>query len=53
MWQFRWTVRFNGTDYERFLSDVEGEYNVIDKDILISLSKKKPEVKTLPATDIS
>lgn len=53
MWQFRWTVRFNGTDYSRFLSDAEGEYNVIDKDVLLSLSKKKPEVKTLPATDIS
>jgi hypothetical protein len=39
MWQFRWSVRFNGTCYERYLKGDDALYNVIDKDILISLKK--------------
>jgi len=41
MWQFRWSSRFNGTYYTRYLEDDDAKYNVLDKDILYSVKKRK------------
>jgi len=37
---FRWSNRFNGTCYGEFLENDNAKYNVIDKDVLLSLLKK-------------
>lgn len=40
MWQFRWSSRFNGTYYTKYLDKDDAKYNVTDKDILYAVKKR-------------